>query len=416
MAQSNQSSSTPQARNVRRRRLLVAAVFAVGVVVFFAWALAPRPILVDMQPITRGLLTVEVTEEARTRVREVYTLSAPLAGRLERVEVEPGDPVRAGETVVARIRPTSPGLRDRRTQAELASVRDAAQAARDAAEADLRRAEAEQTRAQSDYERDQRLLARNTIAEARMDNTRAARDAARAARDAARSLLQAREADLSRAEAALIEPADDSTWSDDADCCIELHAPVDGVVLRLRQESETVLASGSMILDIGDPGDLEIYSEMLSNDAVLVEAGDRVRIDGWGGPELEGRVQRVEPAAFTKVSALGIEEQRVNVIIDIDAPREDWAGLGHDYRVDVHVEIWRGDDVVRAPDAALFRTGEDWNVFVVDSGRARRRAVTLGRTNGAEAEVMTGLELGDTVVAYPPDTLEDRGRVRERDS
>ncbi len=412
-----QPADTPKkALTARQKRLALAAVIAVLVAAFFIWALRPRPVFVDIAAVTRGALTVQVTEEARTRVREVYTLSAPIAGRLERVTVEPGDPVQAGTTVVARIRPTEPGFRDRRTQAELASARDAAQAARAAAEADLRRAEAEFVRAQNDFDRDQRLQAIGTIAQARMDNTRAARDVARAARDAAQSGLRAREADLARAEAALIDPSADDAELGGGACCIDLRAPVDGVVMRVLQESETVLNSGMPIVDIGDPEDLEIYSEMLSSDAVVVSAGARVRIDGWGGEELLGHVQRVEPAAFTKVSALGIEEQRVNVIIDIDSPRQEWGGLGHDFRVDVHVETWRGEDVVRAPDAGVFRQGENWAAFVVDAGRARLRPVDLGRSNGAHAEVVAGLEPGDVVVVYPPDSLTDGDRLRDRAS
>lgn len=406
------AENTPQKR-ARKRRLAVAAMMGALAIAFFAWALAPRPIEVDTALIERGDLSVTVVEEGRTRVREMYTLSAPLAGRLERVIVEPGDTVIGGETVLARLRPSAPGFRDRRTQAELENSVAAAIAAREAAVADVARADAEFVEAAASFDRDRRLLAQGNIAQARMDRTRAARDAARAARDASRSLLRAREAEVARAEAALIEPVsgEEDTL---ASCCIELRAPINGVVLHLHRESEAVLPSGTPILDIGDPTDLEIYAEILSVDAVNVNANDRVRIDGWGGPSLVGHVSKIEPAAFTKVSALGIEEQRVNVVIDVDSPVETWGGLGHQFRVDVHIETWHGQNLVVAPDPALFRRGGHWALFVIENGRALERIVKRGEANGQAAEIQEGLAPGDEVVLYPPDDLRNGSRVTRR--
>lgn len=399
----------------RQRRLALAAGFAVLVIALLAWAYRPRPALVDIAAVRRGVLTVELPEEGKTRIREVYTVSAPVSGRLERIEAHPGDPVIAGETALVRIRPAEPEFRDRRTTAELASALAAAEAARDATNADVRRARAEYDEAQAAFARESQLYESGTIARARFDTARAARDAARAGWDAARDTLRAREADLARAQAALIDPESNAASADDPDsCCVVMSAPVDGEILTVIQESETVLAAGAPVISIGDPRDLEIVAEYLSADAVRIEEGARVRIDGWGGGELIGRVRRVEPSAFTKISALGIEEQRVNVIIDIESPAEDWARLAHRYRVDVHVEVWRGEDVVAAPTAGLFRQGADWATFVVENDRARLRRVTVGESNAREAEVLSGLEPGDTVVLHPTDRVVDGARVAAR--
>ncbi|MGD2132770.1 MAG: HlyD family efflux transporter periplasmic adaptor subunit [Maricaulaceae bacterium] len=396
----------------RRRRLFIFASLGVLALVFLVWAFRPRPVLVDIGEVTRGTMSVEIAEEAKTRIREIYVVSAPVSGRLERVEVEPGDLVQAGRTSVASMRPAEPVLLDARTRAEFENAVQSAEAARDAARADARRAQTEYDRAQSDFERDANLLERGTIAQARFDTTSAARDAARAAWDSAREILRAREADLARAQAALIGPSGGE--GGDGGAYVTLHAPVDGAVLNVMHESETVLAAGAQILSIGDPRDLEIVSEMLSLDAVHVRQGAPVRIDGWGGDELEGRVRRVEPAAFTKISALGVEEQRVNVIVDIVSPREDWAGLAHQFRADVHVETWADDDVVQIPVAALFRQGDGWETFAVERGRVAATPLEIGRMNDQTAQVLSGLEEGAQVVLHPSARVEDGVGVAER--
>jgi len=406
----NWSDITP-----RQRRMALTAGFAVVVVLLLAWAFHPQPALVDLGAVRRGVLVVELPEEGKTRIREVYAVSAPVGGRLERVEARAGDPVIAGVTALARIRPAEPAFRDRRTTAELESVALASEAARDAAAADVRRARAEYEQAQAVFARESTLFESGTIARARFDTVRAARDSARAGWDGARNTARAREADLARARAALIDPAEAAAGGDDPDtCCIVMRAPVDGEVLTVIQESETVLLAGAQVLEIGDPRDLEIVAEFLSADAVRVEEGARVRIDGWGGGELVGRVRRVEPSAFTKISALGIEEQRVNIIIDIESPAEDWLRLAHRYRVDVHIEAWRGEDQVVAPSAALFRMGQDWATFVVVNGAAELRLIEVGQANAREAQVLSGLEPGDELVLHPTDRVADGVQVIRR--
>lgn len=399
---------------VRNRRLAAAGAFAVVVVALLAWAYRPRPVLVDIEPVRVGAMSVEISEEARTRIREVYMLSAPVSGRLERVVAEPGDEAVAGETVLARIRPADPVFLDRRAQSELESALRAAEAARDAAAAEVRRASVEHDRARAQFARYAPLVERGAVSAAEFDDVRAARDVARAALDAAQEALRAREADVARAEAALITPGDDNA-GEDGDCCVELRAPVSGVVLRVLQESAGVVAAGAPIVEIGDPSDLEIVCEMLSTDAVRISEGAPVRIDGWGGDELAGRVRLVEPSAFTKVSALGVEEQRVNVVIDIDAAPDDWAGLAHQFRVDVHVQEWAGEGELVAPVAALFRHEGRWSAYAVERGRARLRSYEIGRMNAREAQVLGGALEGVRVIVHPSERVREGVRVAQRD-
>lgn len=394
----------------RSRRLIAFAVFGVIALAALIWAFRPQPILADLATVERGAMTVELTEEAKTRIREVYVVSAPVAGRLERVDVKAGYPVFSGVTPVARIRPADPVFLDRRTAAEAENMMHAAEAARDAAAAEVRRAKAAYDQAQADFERDRRLYASGTVAQARYDTAVTRRDGARAAWDAARDGLRAREADLARAQVALIAPGGDAAEGGGLD----LRAPVDGQILAIMQKSEAVIPAGAPILAIGDPRDLEIFAEMLSVDAVRITEGADVRIDGWGGEELQGRVRWVEPAAFTKISALGVEEQRVNVIIDIVSPRDQWAGLAHLFRVDVHVEVWSGEDVAKIPTAALFREEGHWAAFAVERGRVRLKALEIGRSNAREAELLGGLDEGATVVLHPSDRIKERVRVRPR--
>lgn len=398
----------------RVRRLMLFGGIAAAIVSLVVWAYRPRPVLVDVGEVTRGAMSTEISEEGKTRIREVYVVSAPIAGRLERVQVEVGDRVTSTETSVARLRPVEPALLDRRTIAELENAVTAAAAARDAAAADVRRAKSDYDRLQAVFRREAGLFERGVVAKARYDNALSARDSARASWDSARDTLRAREADLARAQAALITPNDSGRGETDDTCCVTLSAPVDGEVLALMRESESVVAAGAPILEIGDPSDIEIVAEMLSADAVQIHQGAAVRIDGWGGRELEGRVHRVEPSGFTKVSALGIEEQRVNVLIDLESDPALWTRLAHRFRVDVHVETWSADDVVRAPVSALFRLDGGWSVYAIDQGRAHRRAVKVGRMNQEAAEVMEGLEVGEKVVLHPTERVADRTRVASR--
>jgi HlyD family secretion protein len=399
--------------------LLLAAVLG--------YAFWPTPIMVDLGEAVRAPMVVTIDEEARTRVRDAYVVSAPIAGRLLRVDVEPGDPVEGGETTIARMLPLNPSALDIRTREQaLASVK-VAEAALRVARADLNKAMADQELAEHDLERSRTLRKSGTVSQAALDQAQREARAAGAALDMAKAAIAMREADLANARARLISFGDGAArvasapTSDDA---IPLAAPVSGRILQVMQRSETTLAAGTPILEIGDiANDLEIVAELLSTDAVQVEAGDRVIIENWGGPyPLGGTVERVEPWGFTKFSALGVEEQRVNTIIRFADPLERRASLGHGFRVETRILIWESEDALTVPSSALFRQssggeeggGGGWAVFSVAGGQAHLTPVEVGRNNGVQAQILSGLASGDTIVLYPGPGLTDGARVKRR--
>jgi len=339
-----------------------------------AWLFRPKPIPVDLAEITSGPIQVTVSDEGETRVKDVFVVSAPLSGVMRRIELKAGDAVTAQKTVVARIAPSDPTFLDVRSERE--------------ARAAVRRAEAERDFAAAELKRYRQLAGQGVVS---------AND-----RDAAERRAQTAAAALEEARARLTAPSVGRRRSG-PDCdCVDVYSPVSGSVLRVLQESEAVVASGAPLIEIGNPGDMEIVVDLLSTDAVRVEAGQRVLIESWGGgPPLNGTVRRVEPFGFTKVSALGIEEQRVNVVIDFTDPRERWARLGHGYRVEPKIVLAAADQVLKVPQAALFREQGQWAVFVDDGGRAELRTVELGLENGLEAQVVNGLAAGEKVVLQP---------------
>lgn len=377
----------------RTRRVIAfwagAAALAIAVIVV---AMLPRAVEVDFAQVDRGTVSVDLVDEGRTRMHDVYVVSAPVAGRVLRVDVEPGDTVEDG-AVVASMTRAAAGFLDTRTDLQ-------ARAAVDAAAAQLRAAESEQQLAQREYERISDLAAQQLVAQSALDTARARLDAANAAREAA-------QAELRRARSALTSP--DRTESGS----VPVRAPVAGTVLRVPQKSEAVLPVGSPLVEIGDPSHLEVVAEFLSQDAVRMQPGQRARIENWGGAPIEAQVERVEPVARTKVSALGVEEQRTNVILqfrDRDAARV----LGHDYRVDARVTVEEWADVLRVPLGALFRRGEQWLAYRVTDGRAVLTPVEAGAADGTYRVITSGLDEGDQVVLFPGSTVRDGLRVRAR--
>lgn len=388
-----------------------AGVLAAALII---WAFLPRPIPADFAEVTRGDLVVTVQDEGYTRVRDVYQISSPVAGRLLRVEAEPGDRVGAGE-VLANILPTDPAFLDARSQEEAEAALRSADALLGFAQAQVRQAEAGLEFARTELSRIQTLAERGTASQGLLDRARLEARNAQAALDTARANLRARQAERDAAAARLMTP-ETGHETEAGGRVIAVTAPVSGRVLRVLQESETVLQPGQPVLEIGDPRDLEIVAELLSTDAVQVAEGAPARIEDWGGrAALEARVRRVEPFGFLKVSALGVEEQRVNVIIDLTGDPADWASLGHGFRVEPEIEVWRGENVVKAPIAALFRDQGGWACFVVENGRAVLTSIEIGRTNGVEAEILSGLEPGQSLVLYPSDRIEAGVRVEARE-
>jgi HlyD family secretion protein len=398
----------------RRRRLAFWLPIAAVVAVAIGWLLRPQPIGVDLARIARGPLRVTVSDEGEARVREVFVVSAPLPGSLRRVEIHAGDPVIAQETVVAWIEPNDPSLLDVRTAAEARASVGAAEAAQRHAAAEVRRAQAELDFAQSELGRIRELAAQGAASQSALDAAERHARVTRAAIEEARAGLAMRESDLKRARAALLAPSRRRTTPETCDC-VEVTSPVTGTVLRVLRESEGLIAAGEPILEVGDPANLEVAVDLLSTDAVRVAPGLRALISDWGGEQpLEGVVRRVEPFGVTKVSALGIEEQRVNVLIDLVSPRERWRRLGHGFRVEPSIVLWEAESVLRVPFSALFRSGDGWAAFVAEDGRARLRQVEIGHENGLEAELISGLREGEQIVVYPSSRIEDGSRVRER--
>jgi HlyD family secretion protein len=384
-----------------RRRLVWAAVGVAALLVVIL-LLRPSPVEVQVAEVTRGPLETTVDAEGVTRVRDSYQVAAPVGGRLERLALREGDAVSAG-AVVARLHPVP---LDARTAGE-------GRARVAAAEAMVREAGARADQAARAYEQAQRGFTRartlgaagavsdEAVEMAEMEATVAGREL-----EAARSRAVAAAAEMAAARAALLDGDGGA-----AAAATVVRAPAAGRVLRVHARSEQVVAAGTPLLELGDAAGLEVAVEVLSSDAVAIRPGAPMRLVDWGGGEvLHGEVQRVEPSAFTRVSALGVEEQRVLVVGSLAAAPP----LGDGYRVDARIVTWSAEDVVRVPASALFRTGERWEVFVVDDGRARRREVAIGRRGEAGAEVVGGLAPGERVIVFPSDRIEDGGRVRGR--
>jgi HlyD family secretion protein len=401
--------------DVKDRRLLFWLPIVAVTALALLWLFWPRAVAVDFVTVARGPLEVSVSDEGETRVKDVYVVSAPVPGLMRRIALEAGDPVVAGETVTARIEPSDPSFLDMRTAAEARAAAQAAEAAQRLAVASVRRAEAELDFAQAELARYRGLAERDTVSANDLDAAERRARTAAAALDEARAALRVRESELVQARARLMAPGL-ARRRRGADCdCVDVYSPVSGSVLRVLQESEAVVASGTPLVEIGNPGDLEIVVDLLSTDAVRVQPGQPVRIEAWGGAgDLAGRVRRVEPFGFTKVSALGIEEQRVNVIIDFTEPPERWRRLGHGYRVEPRIVLAAAESALKVPRAALFRDGGKWAVFRRDGGRAQLQHVELGLASGLEAEITQGLAEGDEVVLQPGDRVSDGTRIRPR--
>jgi HlyD family secretion protein len=376
----------------------------------------PRAVGVDLAAVERGDLVITVGDEGQTRVHDVYVLSAPVTGHMRRIEAHVGDPVTGLETVVAEIEPIDTAFLDPRSEAQARADIRAAESAEALARAEVEMAQAEFDFAHREFDRARELIQQHTISQRDLDEADRTHRTARAALTTAVAALEMRAFQLERARAGVLSPS--QTRQPHGQCaCVRLLAPVTGRVLRIVQQSEGVVTAGAPLVEIGDPRDLEIVVDLLSADAVRVEPGQRVIIDGWGGDRpLAGRVRLVEPFGFTKVSALGIEEQRVNVIVDLTSPVDDWRRLAHGYQIDARIVLVEDPSALKVPLTALFRDGGAWAVFVDDGGRARLRRVDVGRRNGTSAEILEGLAEGEVVVLHPSNRIADGVRIAARDS
>lgn len=390
---------------IGRVAMMLGLAVAVG---GLGWFLMPRPVPVETATVTKGRFVASVDEDGKTRIRERYVVAAPLAGRLTRVVLKAGDKV-ASDDVVATIMPPPAPLLDPRSRREAEERLGTAEAALARSKATVERAQAQADQAKTDLDRARTLVAQGASTVQAQERAELAQRVADRDLRAAEFQDHATSHEVDQAKALL------ARYRDGADAPIErwnITAPVSGVVLRVTQESETVVQSGAPLLEIGDPRDLEIVTDVLSVDAVEIHAGADVTIEHWGGPgTLSGRVRRIEPAAFTKISTLGVEEQRVNVLIDVLSPREQWAGLGDGYQVDTRITVFTRDDIDIIPAGALFRRGGDWSVYVVENGRAQLRAIDLERRSGRFAAVKKGLTQGERVIVYPSDQISPGVRV-----
>ena len=395
--------------NLKFRTLFWTAV-ALVLAALLIFAFRPRAVLVDLGEVSRGPLTVAVRDEARTRVRDIYVVSAPVSGRLLRIGNRAGEPVEAG-AVIAIIQPGPATFVDERSRREIEAGVRSAEAALNLARAELERAEAQLAHARIEAERTETLFAASVASQSALDRARLDVRTAAAAVGNARAGVGVRQADLEAVRVRLIEPA----AAGSSGRAVTIRAPVAGRVLRVLQESESVIAQGAPVMEIGDPGDLEIVADLLSSDAARIAVGAPALIEAWGeGPAVPGRVRLVEPYGFLKVSALGVEEQRVRVIIDPVDPPAAWTAVGHGYRVEAAVTVWKAEAVVRVPVAALFRDRGRWAVFRVEDGRARLQRIGMGQNDGDLAEVLSGLKPGDQVVLHPGPSIADGGAVRVR--
>lgn len=406
------------AKAKKRSRLILTTATVLLSGAALAVAFWPKPTMVDMGTVSIGTMQLTIDEEGRTRVRDAYIVSTPVAGQLQRVSVQPGDQVVRGETVIAHMRPTNPAALDVRTREQAQAAVDAAQAALRVARADLNAALANRDMAQTELGRTEQLAERGISSTAALDSARQRSRVAQANVDTAEAAIAMREAEITNAQAQLIGFDDKGLAaamgpkSDD----IPIHAPAEGRVLRVIQQSETTLPAGAPIMEIGNiENDLEVVVELLSTDAVKVKVGDPVIIGDWGGPtELAGEVIRVDPFGVTQFSALGVEEQRVNAVIAFTSPSTDYAGLGHGFRVESRIVVWQAEDTLIVPSSALFRSRGAWAVFVVVDGTAQLRAIEIGPNNGIETQVTNGLAEDDRVILYPSSGLSTDMSVAER--
>lgn len=398
---------------IRLRRILVWGLLAaiIGGTIYIS--MRPRPVLVDVAVVKFAPMDVRVEEDGQTRIRERYLVSSPLAGRLMRITLDVGDAVKSEDTVLARMEPTDPTLLDPREVAMANARVKQAEQRLEVARADLARAEAALNFAEVEMGRVRQMREANAASDSEfaaqelrflqaVEETRAAAHA-----------VDIAEYELELQRAALVFTDKDAER--DEDMMLLIRAPIDGRVLRIHQESSAVVTPGTELLEVGDPSDLEVVADVLSRDAVRIHAGDPVIFERWGGEQpLEGRVRLVEPSGFTKLSALGVEEQRVNVVMDFVDPPEARRQLGDGFRVDCQIIVWQSERTLQVPTSALFRVDGEWSLFVVEGGLARLTPVHIGHNNGQVAEVVSGLSAGTSVITHPSDSVDEGVAVATR--
>jgi HlyD family secretion protein len=390
-----------------RRAVLGATGLAVAAAIGLAWM--PQPVPVDTAIVARGPMRVSVDEDGLARVKDRYVISAPLSGNLARIELDAGDTVKPAQ-IVARIMPLLPPLLDERSRSGAVARVAATSASQNQIRAQIARAEANLEFAKTEAARNRELRRRGAIAQPPLEQSLLAERAAHAELDSLRFGVRVADHELEMAKAAVARLRNAKAKGEE----LRVTSPVAGQVLKVLHENEGAVQASTPLVEVGDPGALEIAVDVLTGDAVRIAPGAKVVVDRWGGSPLEGRVRRVEPAAFTRLSALGVEEQRVNVLIDLVSPREKWAALGDGYRVEAAIVVWEAADVVKAPASAVFRRDEKWAVYRIDDGRARSTSVEIGHRTARDVEIVQGLAPGSEVIVHPGDRITDGVEVERR--
>jgi HlyD family secretion protein len=391
---------------------LIATLAVLALLGLLGWSFIPRPIEVEISETRQGNFIQTIDEDGRTRVRNRYVVSAPLAGRLERITLREGDSVEK-DAVLAKISPSAPALLDARTEQELKARVGAAEAGKLRAEVRVERALVALAQARADFDRTSKLASAAFVSPTKLEADRLNVTLNEKEIDTAKQEVHVAEHDLEVARAALLQvrsptpAATEKLW--------QVRAPVAGRVLKLTQQNETVVNTGSPLLELGNAHDLEAVVDVLTSDAVRIRPGAKVLFERWGGSEnLQGRVRLVEPSAFTKISALGVEEQRVNVVIDMVSPSDKWQTVGDGYRIEARIVVDERADATLVPVSALFRDGDQWAVFTISQGHAEKRTVQLGARSGLVAVVEKSLAAGEKIILYPSDAIKDQTKVKVR--
>lgn len=393
-------------------RTIIWILIALGVAAAIIYALLPKPLVVELSSVVKGPLVVTAEGDGKTRIKDRFVISAPVTGQMPRLDLHPGDTVKLG-AMLTQIAPIEAPLLDPRSRAQSEAQAKLARAARSQASTRVKMAQTALDYEKNELERVKQLFGAGGVPQATLDAAELKARSASAELESSRFGERIAQFQLETAEAAVMRQKG-GTAKDDG-LRVEVRAPIEGTVLRVFQESAGLIAAGAPLLELGDRAAMEIVIELLSTDAVAVRPDARVLIDRWGREEvLEARVRLIEPSGFTKISALGIEEQRVNVVADFTGPREAWSALGDGYRVHARIVIFERPDAIKVPLAALFRNGDGWAVFGVSGDKASLRKVEVGRRSLAEAEILSGLGEGDKIIVHPSENVADGKAVTPR--
>ena len=399
------------AKSVKKIIKIVLGAAALGLL---AYAFIPEPVLVDMTQVTKSDLLITIEGEGKTRIHDIYVVSTPIDGRITRIASEPGDIVEAGKTVIANMYPANPTFLNKRLETQAKADVEGAKAALALASARVKQAQAQLDYELADFKRTEALFSQNTVSKAQVEKAQLQITTLRAELDTTRSNENVMRSRLEVAKATLLQPKEESA-DNPSDCQICIHSPVDGKVLRILHKSESIVPVGTPVVEIGNPEDLEVTIEMLSTNAVKVKVGDDALIKRWGGEQdIAARVKMVEPSGFTKISALGVEEQRVNVILSFTDTKDKWKSLGDAFRVEASIIIDKAENTLVVPISSLFRQNEQWSVFKVVAGSATIQSVEVGRRNDRFAEITLGLDIGEQVITHPSNAIEDGVKVSQR--